>query len=86
MGPNDLSFANLKPVNPAAVLRGTIEFNDEHPAFGNFILDPAESLTADVWNIYYIANRLAEQKLLQFQITNNSGGESDIETAFMRLV
>jgi hypothetical protein len=33
-----------------------------------------------------IQGRASDQKLLQFKIVNNSGGESDIETAFMRLV
>ena len=49
--------------------------------------DTSDSLTADVWNIFMIAgDRLANQKLLQFKIVNNSGGESDIETSFLRLV
>ena len=48
--------------------------------------DSAEALTADVWNIFMIQERLANQKVLQFKITNNSGGEADIECAFMRLV
>jgi len=48
--------------------------------------DNACALIADVWNIFYIANVLKNQKLLQFKITNNSGGNSDIETTFLRLV
>jgi len=88
MGPNDLSFANLRPVNPATTLKGSL------PAAsisgGNLtntlFEDPVEPLTADVWNIFPIFTALANQKLLQFKITNNSGGESDIETAFMRVV
>ena len=82
MGPNDLSFANLKPVNPASeivVAIGSLALADAFKQVN-------QSLTADVWNIYYIKERLNNQKLLQFRITNNSGGESDIETAFMRLV
>ena len=49
-------------------------------------MDAAENLTVDVWSIFYIPERCENQKLLQFRITNNSGGSSDIETAFMRLV
>ena len=82
MGPNDLSFANLKPVNPASeivVAIGSLALADAFKQVN-------QSLSADVWNIYYIKERLNNQKLLQFRITNNSGGESDIETAFMRLV
>jgi len=88
MGPNDLSFANLQPINPASVLRGnTNAWNGNSLSeIGNLILDTADTLAADVWNIFLIQNRLNNQKLLQFKITNNSGGESTIETAFMRLV
>ena len=84
MGPDTLSFANLKPINAAATLRGIIAA--DYGAMGNVFVDSAESLTADVWNIFIIQSVLASQKLLQFKITNNSGGSSDIETAFMRLV
>ena len=84
MGPDDFSFANLKPVNPASTLKGlsgTLRSTD------NLYSDSAETLVADVWNIFPIGlQRLKGQKLLQFKITNNSGGASDIETAFMRLV
>jgi hypothetical protein len=84
MGPADLPFANLRDVNAAAILKGNSSFVPS--TTDNLFVDTSEALTADVWNIFYIANRLANQKLLQFSITNNSGGESDIETAFMRLV
>jgi len=85
MGPDSNSFANLSPVDPAAILRGNVaSTNDE--GMDNILLDSAESLTADVWNIFYIKDRLANQKLLQFNIQNNSGGISTIETAFMRIV
>ena len=50
------------------------------------MVDAAENLNADVWFIAYIEGRCANQKLLQFSITNNSGGSSDVETAFMRVV
>ena len=43
-------------------------------------------MTANVWNIYFCYRRLADQKNLQIKITNNSGGDSDIEYGFMRLV
>ena len=53
---------------------------------GQLLLDSADTLTADVWNIFAVLDRLSGQKLLRFKITNNSGGSSDIETAFMRMV
>jgi hypothetical protein len=83
MGPDSNSFANLSPVNPASLLYGNLYNKQE---FQKLFGDNAESLTADVWNIFYIEQVLQNQKLLQFKITNNSGGASDIETAFMRLV
>jgi len=85
MGPADLAFANLRDVNAAAPLRGATLTTPT--SMVNMMADGSETLTADVWNIFSIGyGVLANQKLLQFSITNNSGGESDIETAFMRLV
>ena len=86
MGPDSLPFANLSPVNAAAQLRGNLSFENGSYAMSELIIDAADTMTVDVWNIFYIANRLKGQKLLQFKITNNSGDISTIETAFMRLV
>ena len=85
MGPDSVSFANLSPVNAAADLRG----NNPQQApqdFTDLFSDTSEAMTADVWNIFYMEGILKNQKLLRFKITNNSGGASTIETAFMRLV
>ena len=81
MGPDSVSFANLNPVNAAATIQIFCETADEEDAVNSTV-----SMTADVWNILLIEKRLMQQKLLQFSITNNSGGSSDIETAFMRVV
>jgi len=86
MGPADLAYANLRDVNPASNLKGVNESNIDDNVMYELFSDGSEALTADVWNIFMIMGRLRNQKLLQFKITNNSGGESDIETAFMRLV
>jgi hypothetical protein len=88
MGPDTNSFANLSPINSGAVIRGnTNAWNGSSLSeIGNIMLDSADTLTADVWNIFIIQQRLAEQKVAQIQITNNSGGASTIEFAFMRLV
>ena len=83
MGPDSVSFANLNPVNAAAGLRGN---RNGTQVASDLLFDTAESLTADVWNIFFIGQNLKGQKLLQWKFTNNSGGSSDIETAFMRLV
>jgi hypothetical protein len=89
MGPDSLPFANLSPVNAAATLKGSPVRRDLDSKMENLFSDTAEELTADVWNIFVIGmtdSILRGQKLLQFQITNNSGGISTVETAFMRLV
>jgi len=88
MGPDSNSYANLNPVVAAQTLRGT--YDQAYPSgaakLNDLFNDDAEALTADTWNIFIIAGRLANQKLLQFHITNNSGDISTIETAFMRIV
>jgi hypothetical protein len=85
-GPNDQNYANLNPVIPAVDLRYAMNGAVDAGIFHKVIDDTAEALTADGWNILHIQDRAKNQKLLQFKITNSSGGESDIETAFMRLV
>jgi len=85
MGPDSISFANLSPVNAAALLKGNV-YSDTTSVVDALFQDNTESLTVDVWNIFIIQGRLSNQKLLQFSITNNSGGISTIETAFMRIV
>ena len=85
MGPDTSTFANLTPVNSAATLRGCIGHGSSNDV-SNLFIDAAESLTADVWNILTIHDNLKNQKLIQFKITNNSGGNSDITFAYMRMV
>ena len=85
MGPDTLRFANLSPVNAAAALRGNRAGVDSG-SMNDIISDGNDSMTVNVWNIFRIAEVLKDQKLLQFEINNNSGGSSDIEFAFMRLV
>ena len=84
MGPDTLAWAGLTPINAASDLRGNLHTGTT--SFANLFNDGAEALTADVWNIFIIKSNLANQKLLQFKITNNAGGDSNIQTNFMRLV
>ena len=86
MGPDSNSFGGLSPVNAAATLRGSIGPSHEESDMENLFNESAQAMIADVWNIFYIAINLANQKLLQFKITNNSGGISTIDTAFMRII
>ena len=84
MGPDTNSFANLSPVNAAATLRGTLA--QSFPVdIEDLFNEGSEALTADVWNIFQITT-LDDQKMMQFKIVNNSGGDSTIEVAYMRLV
>ena len=84
MGPDTNKYANLSPVNAATVLRGNYK---EDGTMADLLNDSAEALTANVWNIFMVnAGKLANQKLLQFKITNNSGGDSDIEVMYLRIV
>ena len=85
MGPDTLNFANLNTVNAAATLVGCDNVTGNNSLY-NLFTDTSQALTADVWNIFYIANILRNQKLLQFKVTNQSGGNSNIECAFMRMV
>ena len=86
MGPDTQPFANLSPVNAAATLRGDRSYASTGTGTQNLFADSSEALTADVWNIFVINRTLSNQKNMQFKITNSTGGASDIEFAFMRLV
>jgi len=88
MAPATNSYANLSPIDAAATLRGNVSSASDSYGIGySLVSDTAESLTVDVWNIFSInGGRLANQKLLQFKITNNSGGASDIDFAYLRVV
>ena len=84
MGPDTNRYANLSPVAAGAGLRGNE--NTTGKDCDLLFRDTAESFIADVWNILSIRNVVANIKLLQFKITNNSGGESTMEVGIMRIV
>lgn len=79
-----IPYYNLIPPNAAAALKMNIPTDTQE--FKSCFEDSAESLTADVWNIFYLANNLKNQARLGFSITNNSGDISTIESMFLRLV
>ena len=85
MGPDTIRFANLEPVDAAAPLKGK-PAAETGGSLTTALLDSAEALTADVWNIYYLQDQLAGQKNMQFKLTNNVGTNNTIEFGFMRLV
>ena len=85
MGPADFSFANLNPVDAGTTLRGTGQTADRR-SIEKLFDDSVEVLTANVWEIFVIDGNLTNQKLLQFKITNNTGGASNIDFAYLRVV
>ena len=82
MGNDAYPFANLTPVVSAAPLK---KINVGQNAFAQAVDDSAENL-ANAWNIFAMYDILKGQQLLQFRITNNSGGDSNIQFAYMRLI
>ena len=85
MGPT--KFANLTPVNAAATLRYiAIDDTAQNQDFRDCLNDAAEAMTADVWNIFNLQGVVSNQKNLQFDITNSSGGPSNIQFAYLRVV
>jgi hypothetical protein len=86
MGPDTNRFANLDPVATGENLRGN-SFPASTDDIAQLLNQSTEAFdTADAWKILYIHSRLKGQKNLQIKITNNTGGASDMEVAFMRLV
>jgi len=87
MGPSDLSFGGLTPIDAASNIRIIDVGSGNDTSFYNALVDAAEGMdNANVWKIFMIKDRLTEQKLLQFKIVNNTGGSTDIQTAFLRIV
>jgi hypothetical protein len=85
MGPATESFGGLSPVDAAK----RIEIAGRADVPGSLqtaFYDSAQNLTANVWNIFNLQGMLSNQKNLQLKITNDSGGSSDIEFAFLRTV
>jgi len=85
-GGNDY-YANLTPPDGGATLR--VAGGPSGGSAGTFndgLNDSAESLTADVWNIFNIQERLSNQKTLNFKITNNTGSEeATLQFAYLRV-
>ena len=83
MGPDTTPFANLTPVAAARTLR---IFEDQSATSESAVNQSAEDCQSDLWNIFNIQGRVSNQKNLQFKVTNNSGGSSNIDFGFMRVV
>jgi len=84
MGPDTIRFANLEPVTAGVLNKVVNNFNTNDNIGAT--LEDSVALTADAWNIITIYSAVANQQNLQFKVVNASGGNSDIEFAFRRLV
>ena len=76
-------YANLTPPNGGSSLRGN---QIGASSLSDLLFDSADSLTADVWNIFMIKDQLRDQKSFQFKLTNNSGSEENLTFAYLRVV
>jgi len=81
----DVYYSNLTPINSGEALRGS--GSPDNGTVENLFYDSAESLTADVWNIFAIKEGLRHQKSINFKITNNTGSEeATLQFAYLRVV
>ena len=83
IGPATNAFANLAPADAGVTIR---MISSTQSSFADAVNDAVEVLTADVWNIFAIQGRLKDQKVLQFEIQNNSGSAANIIFAYLRAV
>jgi len=86
MGPDTNTFLGLTPVNSNTLLKGSNALQGQGDDFNSLLSDSAQTLVADVWEIFYINNSLKGQVNLQFQLINGSGGNSNIQFAYLRMV
>ena len=86
MGPDTNTFANLSPIGASATLRGCYNGIGNEQDLEGLFKETAESLQADVWNIFIIQGRLEGQKNLVFTIDNDTGSTENITFAYMRVV
>jgi hypothetical protein len=79
----DDSYYNLKPVNTDFFAFATLR-TDSSANLLDQLLVAENTYAADVWSVI----KVNETKGFKFvmKITNASGGDSDIETAFMRII
>jgi len=85
MGLGTNTLGGLTPLNAAAVLRIVGPSRNDQDDFQP-VVTTNETLVDNVWNIFQIIERASNQKNMQFLLTNNSGGESTIEFAYLRMV
>lgn len=79
----DDSYFNLKPV-ATTLTAYTTQRSDASTHNFDFVLDVTQSCTADVWSVFKV-NDCRGFKLI-LKTTNNSGGASNMESAYMRVL
>lgn len=85
--PADVPFKGLSPVDTASTIDIIDVGSSNNTSFYAALQDAATAMdTVNVWKVLMIKDRLTNQATLQFHITNNTGGSSDIQTAYMRIV
>tara|TARA_Y100001938_G_scaffold109189_1_gene149221 strand:+ start:255 stop:836 length:582 start_codon:yes stop_codon:yes gene_type:complete len=77
------SYLNLNPIYTNLSLRGTVRTDSATNTFISLLSDQ-ENLVANVWNVFQV-NDIGDFKA-KMKITNQSGGNSNIQTAIQRLV
>ena len=86
-GPDTIRYSNLDPIATGQLVPFIgLSRVDQH-SFDEVLNDSNQLLTpADAWQVFTILGRAKGQKNMQLLVTNNSGGNADIEFAFRRLV
>jgi hypothetical protein len=83
-GDTDDGYLNLKPITTIRPPKATIRTDSSTNAFIALLSDQESIDIADVWFVYQV-NDLEGFKL-KLKITNQSGGNSNIQTAIQRLI
>ena len=79
---SESTYLNLTPFAAGE----NVTVNENSTTFGTVVADGSETLTADQWHVFTILYRAKGQVNMQIKVTNSSGGSSDIEFAYRRLV
>ena len=83
-GPDTIRFANLSPVASGQSARIT---DPNGTGFEDIVSDGGETLIADAWHIFTVAQtRARDQQNLQIKVVNDTGSNTNLEFAFRRLV
>ena len=83
-GDDNDSYLNLNPINTSASPRATIRTDSATNAFDSLLADQENLADTDVWYVYQVNDITGFQ--MKLKITNQSGGNSNMQTAIQRLV